>query len=101
MKDAGKPGGKVSSQPEQWDLFTLISIFHDHFDTVFSKPTHSHGPLGNDFNQNPRAKAQLINIKDIRNKRAHDGPMTPREVYRLADLAQLFFDATTYKQIVD
>ena len=43
----------------------------------------------------------MINIKDIRNKRAHDGPMTAREVYRLADLAQLFFDATTYKQIVE
>ena len=38
MKDAAKPGAKVSSQPEQWDLFTLISIFHDHFDTVFGKP---------------------------------------------------------------
>ena len=27
--------------------------------------------------------------------------MSIREVYRLADLAQLFFDATTYKAIVD
>jgi len=35
MKDAAKPGAKVSSQPEQWDLFTLISIFHDHFESVF------------------------------------------------------------------
>jgi hypothetical protein len=49
MKDETKPGPKVSSQPEQWDLFTLISIFHDHFDTVFSKLSFCDHNSVNDF----------------------------------------------------
>jgi hypothetical protein len=40
-----------------------------------------------DFDGN-RAKAFLIQIKEVRNKRAHDKQMSAREAYRLADVAQ-------------
>jgi hypothetical protein len=53
-----------------------------------------------DFNPQVKAKTLLLGIKDIRNKRAHDNPISAREVYRLSDLTQQFFEATQFKQVV-
>jgi hypothetical protein len=50
-----------------------------------------------DFNPQVKAKTLLLGIKDIRNKRAHDNPISAREVYRLSDLTQQFFEATQFK----
>ena len=69
---------KISDNHENWDLQALVAIFHDFHDSLFS----------DDFNPMVKAKSLLLAIKDIRNKRAHDNPMSGREVYRLADLAE-------------
>ena len=47
-----------------------------------------------------KAKTILLSIRDIRNKRAHDSPITAREVYRLSDLTEIFFESTPFKEIV-
>jgi hypothetical protein len=79
---------KIGDNPDvQWDLQVLISIFHDHHDSLFGK---TYSPLiiclVEDFIPTVKAKTLLLSIRDIRNKRAHDSPITAREVYRLADL---------------
>ena len=51
-----------------------------------------------DFDGN-KAKAFLIQIKDARNKRAHDKQMSAREAYRLADVAQQFFELTPFHEV--
>ena len=52
-----------------------------------------------DFDGN-RAKAFLIQIKEVRNKRAHDKQMSAREAYRLADVAQQFFELTPFHEVI-
>ena len=42
----------------------------------------------------------LLNIRDIRNKRAHDNPLDCRDAYRLADMCQVFFEQTKYKEVI-
>ena len=84
------PVVKISDSPEGWDLQALVAIFHDFHDSLFC----------DDFIPQVKAKSLLLGIKDIRNKRAHDNPMTAREVYRLADLTEQFFEATQFKQVV-
>lgn len=48
-----------------------------------------------------KAKAMLLNIKDIRNKRAHDSPITGREAYRMADVVQQFFELTSWQEVIE
>ena len=69
---------KITDKPEGWDLQALIAIFHDFHDSLFC----------DDFNPLIKAKSLLLAIKDIRNKRAHDNPISAREVYRLTDLTE-------------
>ena len=69
---------KISDNPDTWDLQALVAIFHDFHDSLFVE----------DFSPQVKAKTILLGIKDIRNKRAHDNPMSAREVYRLADLTE-------------
>ena len=56
--------------------------------------------LVEDFIPTVKAKTLLLSIRDIRNKRAHDSPITAREVYRLADLTEIFFESTPFKEVV-
>jgi len=82
---------KIGDNPDtQWDLQVLISIFHDHHDSLFVE----------DFVTTVKAKTILLSIRDIRNKRAHDSPITAREVYRLSDLTEIFFESTPFKEVV-
>ena len=53
-----------------------------------------------DFVTTVKAKTILLSIRDIRNKRAHDSPITAREVYRLSDLTEIFFESTPFKEVV-
>jgi DNA topoisomerase VI subunit A len=39
-----------------------------------------------------KSKTILLNIKDIRNRRAHDSPFNARDAYYLCDLVQRFFE---------
>ncbi|CDW76877.1 UNKNOWN [Stylonychia lemnae] len=80
---------KIHDNPQLWDLSVLINIFYDHYEEIFSE----------DF-PSPKAKTTLLNIKEIRNKRAHDSPINAREAYRLADYAQQFFELTQYQEII-
>lgn len=52
-----------------------------------------------DFCQSVRAKNLILGIRDVRNRRAHDNPISARENYRLSDMAQQFFEATPYSEI--
>lgn len=74
----GVPLIKISENSESWDLQALVAIFHDFHDSLFVE----------DFNPMVKAKSLLLGIKDIRNKRAHDNPVSARDVYRLSDLAE-------------
>jgi len=73
----------VNDKPELWDLSVLVNIFHDHFESVFCKNCMPSFSSEQDFP--PKAKAMLLTVKDIRNKRAHDGPISAREAYRFTD----------------
>ena len=42
----------------------------------------------------------LLSIRDIRNKRAHDNPITARDAYRLADTVQGLFEETKYTELI-
>lgn len=79
----------------------MISIFHDHHDSLFGKTYYLLIIcIVEDFIPTVKAKTLLLSIRDIRNKRAHDSPITAREVYRLADLTEIFFESTPFKEVV-
>ena len=93
---------KIGDNPDtQWDLQVLISIFHDHHDSLFGIPIWlTYFCIVEDFVTTVKAKTILLSIRDIRNKRAHDSPITAREVYRLSDLTEIFFESTPFKEVV-
>ena len=41
----------------------------------------------------------LLTVKDMRNKRAHDEPITARDAYRFTDTVQQFFELTIYSDV--
>ena len=41
-----------------------------------------------------KARAMLLQIKEVRNKRAHDNPISARDAYRIIDIIQQFFELT-------
>eukprot|EP00347_Sterkiella_histriomuscorum_P010681 403375332 len=77
--------------PEHWDMSVLITIFLDHYKLI---------PLEEDFPCILKARSLLFQIKDIRNKRAHDNPLTSGEAYRIADTVQQFFEIPNFKEVV-
>lgn len=90
---------KINDNPELWDLSVLINIFHDHYESLFCNALKLLTYIEEDFSS-IKAKPFLLSIKDIRNKRAHDSPITSREAHRLADTAQLFFELTKYTEVI-
>jgi hypothetical protein len=65
-----------------------------HF-SVSSPPADLSNLIGSEFSSSsPQSKAKtlLLGIRDLRNRRAHDNPIAARELYRLADLCQQFFE---------
>jgi hypothetical protein len=78
---AAKMQGKnLSRNPEQWDLGTLVAIFHAHSDQLFK----------HDFGGEVRQVIPvLMQIKEMRNRRVHNVsrtlPISAREAYQTAD----------------
>ena len=83
------PGKRLSQNPEQWDLGTLVQIFHVHQDAFKL-----------DFGGEVRQVIPvLMQIKEMRNRRVHNVsrslPISAREAYQTADQASRFFELMT------
>ncbi len=48
-----------------------------------------------------KSKAMLLQVKEVRNKRAHDNPITARDAYRIADIIQQFFELTHWTEVIE
>ena len=84
------PNKRLSANPEEWDLGTLVQIFHANADAVFK----------HDFGGEVRLVIPvLMQIKDMRNRRVHNVsrqlPILAREAYQIADQTCRFFDLMT------
>lgn len=74
---------KIPSEPDQWDLLVLVNIFHDHYDYLFCKP--SAFTSVEQFFSNAKCKMYLLQIKDFRNRRAHDSTFSARDDYFMCE----------------
>ena len=84
------PAKRLHENPEQWDLGTLVMIFHTLADNMFK----------HDFGGEVRQVIPvLMQIKEMRNRRVHNVsralPISAREAYSIADLACRFFELMT------
>ena len=84
------PGKRLQTNPEQWDLGTLVMIFHTLADNIFK----------HDFGGEVRQVIPvLMQIKEMRNRRVHNVSkallISAREAYSIADYACRFFELMT------
>ena len=84
------PTKRLAENPEQWDLGTLVSVFHTCSDNLFK----------HDFGGEVRQVIPvLMSIKEMRNRRVHNVsralPILAREAYQIADQACRFFELMT------
>jgi len=84
------PSKRLATNPEQWDLGTLVQVFHTHSDSLFKHD------FGGELRQ---VIPVLMQIKEMRNRRVHNVsralPILARDAYQVADLACRFFELMT------